>query len=155
MKIHLKYLSYVVRHKYYVYRAGRFFGVGVWQLLKHDASKFLRSEWVPYANFFYGNDRKYWSPLMRRAWKSHLARNPHHWEYWNGQEIPDRYVREMVADWAGAGKAITGKWSDLISWADENIPKMNLHPKTAEKVDKLIMYYQQFFTKMHLEQNNC
>lgn len=58
------------------------------------------------------------------AWVQHQHRNPHHWQHWVLREddgatkllpMPDRYVREMVADWAGAGRAITGKW-DPLPW---------------------------------------
>lgn len=48
-----KYLSYVIRHKWYVYLACC--ERGIWWLgLIHDLSKFRWSEFMPYARHFYG-----------------------------------------------------------------------------------------------------
>src|SRR5690349_4010162 len=127
MTRHWRYLLYVVRHKWFVYRAGRALGVGRWQLVVHDWSKFRPSEWMPYANFFYGPKPKpvrdatgYYKPTdtgdeaFDFAWLLHQKRNPHHWQWWLLPEddggvkvlpMPDRYRREMLADWRGAGLA--------------------------------------------------
>lgn len=51
---HRMYLRYVLRHKYFVYRAGRRLGVPRWRLLVHDLSKFSLTEWRAYAPYFYG-----------------------------------------------------------------------------------------------------
>ena len=49
---HLKYAGYVFRHKFYVALAC--FKQGLyWRGLTHDMSKFLPTEWTPYAEFFY------------------------------------------------------------------------------------------------------
>ena len=40
---HLRYLSYVLRHKWYVLWAGLWLGVPLWRLLIHDWSKFSRT----------------------------------------------------------------------------------------------------------------
>lgn len=92
------------------------------------------------------------------AWLFHQRRNKHHWQYWvlitddsdselrvftnrEGLKIPENYVREMIADWAGAGRAITGNW-ELGRWYYNNKNRIMLHPKTRELVDRLIeMYY--------------
>ncbi len=62
MTPHLRYLKYVLLHKWYVYHAGmllaklrgeyrwRLF----WRLLFHDFSKLSRAEWGPYVRQFYG-----------------------------------------------------------------------------------------------------
>ena len=53
MNKHLKYMWYVIRHKYYVLI--ECFKVGLyWRGIMHDWSKFLPSELIPYANFFNG-----------------------------------------------------------------------------------------------------
>ena len=51
--------------------------------------------------------------------------------------MPRKYVEEMVADWAGAGKAITGKW-DIAEWYASNKDKMILHPETRIMVEDLV-----------------
>jgi hypothetical protein len=52
-------------------------------------------------------------------------------------EMPERYVREMLADWDGAGRAITGK-SDPGGWYDRNRNKMILHENTRYLVARLL-----------------
>lgn len=61
---HLRYLKYVLLHKFYVFRAGHVIRttIGVpepawrwyWRLLVHDLSKFGPAEWSPYVEMFYG-----------------------------------------------------------------------------------------------------
>lgn len=143
MKAHLKYLSYVLRHKWFVLLAGRKLGVPLIQLLLHDWSKFLPSEWFPYARYFYASGTK--APFDV-AWNHHQKRNPHHWQYWvlkpdqghaYSLKMPERYAREMVADWVGAGRAITGK-IDVAAWYGKNRSIIDLHPETRELVEELI-----------------
>lgn len=52
-------------------------------------------------------------------------------------EMPERYVREMVADWAGAGRAITGRW-DLGASYYRTRHNQILAPETAARVDELV-----------------
>jgi hypothetical protein len=153
---HLKYLSYVIRHKVFVYRAGRKLGLGRWQLLVHDLSKFLPSEWFPYVYTFYlkqhvktGELGYYHIPgelqAFDRAWLLHQKRNPHHWQYWvliQDDEptlallMPAKYACEMVADWRGAGLA-QGK-DDLQAWYEAHKGKIVIHNVTRHTVEKLI-----------------
>lgn len=219
MRAHFKYLWYVVRHKWFVFVAGLRLRVPVWQLITHDWSKFLPSEWGPYVAYFYGNYPEYdpadpWKWNRRgyhgpttyevkqwfdRAWNHHQKRQPHHWQYWllttdkpgedwalwqmsppigpytlayknkpvaelpdddrpmeeNARylfagelcatlnrapvplEMPERYVREMVADWMGAGRAITGRW-EVAAWYAKTRNHIILHPETRAKVEALI-----------------
>ena len=51
--IYLKYLRYLLRHKYYV--AIQLLCRGyIWRGLVHDISKLRPSEMIPYARYFYG-----------------------------------------------------------------------------------------------------
>lgn len=50
-------------------------------------------------------------------------------------EMPEKYVREMVADWYGAGRAISGNW-EAYKWYRENRSKIQLHPATRVLVEK-------------------
>lgn len=43
--------------------------------------------------------------------------------------MPRDLVREMVADWMGAGRAITGRW-EAAEWYLANAQKMLLHYET-------------------------
>jgi hypothetical protein len=117
-----------------------------WAGIVHDLSKFHPREWFAYVNFFYGGKRP--DELLAqfyfdRAWNHHQKRNPHHWQYWllyrdDGSieclPMPDRYRREMLADWRGAGMAITGK-DDTRNWYFKNHTKMQLHPSTRAWIE--------------------
>jgi len=168
MKRHFKYLSYVIRHKWFVFRAGLMTGAPLWRLIIHDWSKFLPSEWFPYVHYFHQtSDEKFneWaeansqydcvelapyghfaSERFNIAWLHHQNRQPHHWQYWyliqdDGKTfpvpMPEKFVREMVADWAGAGRAITGKW-EVVQWYKENKHIMKMHPDTRALTEKVL-----------------
>lgn len=162
MIAHLKYVWYVARHKWFVLLAGLKTKAPFWYLLIHDWSKFTRAEWGPYVEKFYGgpapedlDDRvkKMREDRFQAAWRHHYTHNPHHWNFWVNEsiqygvrtaqeppyarEMPDYFVREMVADWMGAGRAITGQW-EIASWYAKNADKMILHPKTRAAVDRLV-----------------
>lgn len=163
---HWKYLKYVIRHKWYVFQFCRDLDVSLWQAVIHDWSKFMPCEWFPYVEKFYGGEPVIsYEPGSRpnheqnvsdakalrdrnfnRAWLHHQHHNPHHWQHWVLREdsgnvlalkMPSKYVREMVADWAGAGKAITGKY-DLPDWYGKNKSKMVLAENTRLLVEVLI-----------------
>lgn len=103
---YLKYLKYVIRHKWFVllecFRVELY-----WKGIVHDLSKFLPSEFFPYANHFYGKashhkdgfhaprgiktgrDKSgYYKPTdtgdlkFDFAWLLHQKRNRHHWQWW-------------------------------------------------------------------------
>ena len=149
MKRHLAYLKYVIRHKYFVYTACRIAGISFLQALLHDWTKFLPSEWRAYAETFYkpdGANQYVPSPEFELAWRHHQRRNPHHWQYWlltwdkghtTPLEMPDKYLIEMVCDWLGAGKAITGKWS-AWDWYEKNKAVIQLHPSTRATVETIL-----------------
>lgn len=152
MSKHFKYLSYIVRHKWFVFIAGLRVGVSPWLLIIHDWSKFLPSEWFPYVESFYGGwgkNRPEWVKAgFDRAWLHHQHHNPHHWQHWMLREdsgsvkllqIPIRYAREMVADWMGAGRAITGKW-EAVEWYAKNREVIQLHPQTRVAVEQILGY---------------
>ena len=103
---YLKYLKYVLRHKWFVFieccKVGHpFLG------LIHDWSKFRPNEFLPYAEHFYGetshhkdgshqpkgiktgrDETGYYKPTNTGnkefdfAWLLHQKRNRHHWQWW-------------------------------------------------------------------------
>lgn len=162
MKAHLRYLSYVARHKWWVLVAGLRTGAPLWRLVIHDWSKFTPAEWGPYVAYFYGererlkrteaDDYRYavavepYERAFDRAWLHHQHANPHHWQHWTLREdsgavkllaMPEAFVREMVADWMGAGRAITGRW-EVAEWYAKNREVIQLHPDTRPLVESLI-----------------
>lgn len=151
IKPHLQYLWYVLRHKWYVLLAGLKLNVPLWQLIVHDASKFSAIEWSPYVNRFYGAKpvvlgttgymHKSGDDLdFDAAWEHHWRNNPHHWQYWldNGipAEMPEVFIREMVADWRGAG--LTQGKPDLREWYTANRDKIVLAPRTRQLAERFI-----------------
>lgn len=154
IKAHWQYLKYVARHKWFVFLAGRRFRVSLWQLIIHDWSKFTPAEWTPYVRSFYGPWKYDERPpdvveAFDRAWLHHIHKNPHHWQHWilredDGDtkllEMPDRFVREMLADWQGAGRAITGK-DNLTDWYLENRRKIQLNSRARAELETLMAMY--------------
>lgn len=146
---HWRYMKYLARHKWFVFVAGlRVGGVPLWRLIIHDWSKLLPSEWFPYAKSFYGPQPRTTETKLRfdAAWLHHQHFNPHHWQHWvlredDGAtkilEMPTNFAREMVADWCGAGRAITGKW-EVWTWYAKNRERIMLHPATRAVVETLI-----------------
>ena len=150
MSKHWNYFKYVCKHKWFVFQAGCRLKVPLWRLIIHDWSKFTPAEWTPYANRFFGGragveDKDLDPEEFRVAWMHHIHHNPHHWEHWvfcDGGviEMPSNFVREMIADWLGAGRAITGSW-DIRSWYDKTKSKRILGQYTGIQVGHLINIY--------------
>lgn len=167
--MYTKYLKYVLKHKYYVmiecFKEGLY-----WQGVTHDMSKFLPSEFIPYANHFYGNsgdikkgrdNTGYYKPYdtgdedFDFAWLLHQKRNRHHWQWWilpkdeDGIKIlpmSKRYVEEMICDWIGAGKAQGfksskhDKYFETRNWYNTNKDKMQLHDETRLVIEEKIKH---------------
>lgn len=152
MRAHLLYGWYVIRHKWFVAVAGRKLGVPLWRLIIHDASKLTPAEWGPYVRRFYSGkagalDKTNDPDDFHHAWVHHWHHNAHHWEHWltfdgtggyRPLRMPTVLVREMVADWMGAGRAITGQW-DIIPWYSTNSTRMTLHPDVRQGVEALLV----------------
>lgn len=153
MTAHLQYLRYVLRHKWHVLRGCLRLGVPLWRALIHDWTKFTPAEWGPYVRrFAQGRGSqldKASDPIeFHMAWRHHWTRNPHHWEYWLPEPValrqedaqplpmPDTYVREMIADWHGAGMA-QGQ-PDVAGWYRAHSHTMLLHPDTRRRVEVLL-----------------
>jgi hypothetical protein len=153
---YLRYLWYVLRHKWWVLYYSRAVRADVWLCLWHDMSKFSRAEFGPYARWFYGehgvnaphaSTSAQAKEAFRSAWNHHKTRNRHHPEYWcldaHGYAIPmpERYVREMIADWMGAGRAITGKMDVHMWWASNRqrfeVP-IQMHENTVRRVEAIL-----------------
>ena len=164
---YLKYLHYMARHKWFVFIECCRLGVPLRGVI-HDISKYRLCELIPYARYFYepcGRHREiarsecgYYKPtqtgdkLFDFAWLLHQKVNDHHWQWWvlpkdDGGELvlkmADGAVREMVADWRGAGRAQrNGAWTAL--WYLENQHKMRLHPHTRAWIEHELLLIDDF-----------
>ena len=156
MKSHLSYLKYLLKHKYYVFLACLDMGVPIWNAIFHDWTKFLPSEWIVCVNTLYdqdGNRREYkFSQKFRYVRDRHYRRNKHHWQYWVllddtgaivSSEMPDVHIREMIADWIGAGMMQHG-YNDVTKWYNEHKSKMILHIETRKRVEDYLYVYGDF-----------
>lgn len=145
-----KYLDSLELHVTYVREAGERLGIDPHQLREHDNSKFSLEELPYYVRNFHGDKSD--PDGFARAWLHHIHNNPHHWQYWifsdgftpknsdvrNGVvEMPQRYAREMIADWMGASMAYTGSW-DMADWLTGNMSRIRLHPSTARYVREVL-----------------
>ena len=128
-------------------------------------SKFSPAEFPAYANRFFGKKKDdikkgrdksgYYRPYMTgddrfdEAWFHHQKKNPHHWQYWLMPKdrddeggfvlmpMPEKYVREMVCDWRGAGRAICGK-DEAVQFYRNNRERMLIHPDSERLVQKYL-----------------
>jgi len=162
MRKYIKYLNYVLRHKWYVFieccKKGQY-----WRGIMHDNSKFRLDELMPYARFFYGDYKsiqefngdvrnRYLSSGCYKekveedfdlAWLKHIHRNKHHWQHWLLQEddgslkklgMEGKYIDEMIADWNGAGMAKNGI-NDTRNWYLKNRENIKLNGRTKHIVE--------------------
>lgn len=146
MRRHWEYMKYVLRHKLFVLIAGLQLGVPPGTLIVHDWDKFLPFMWFAYARCFYkpnGEKQYVESVEFNVAWNAHQKRNKHHWQYWmlvydSGKTeclvMPDKYRREMLADWIGAGRAL-GK-PNTWEWYEANKGNIQLHTVTRFWIEK-------------------
>ena len=160
-----EYLKYVCLHKWFVFIECCKMGI-VWRGIIHDLSKFLPSEWAPYIKYFYDFFGRQWSQEkfggcgdeivfhqkildeFDLAWLLHQHRNPHHWQFWLLQEddgplknipIPMKYLKEMLCDWRGVGRAINGK-DNTLGWYLKNKDNINLNEENRRWIEKKINY---------------
>lgn len=153
--IYLKLFFKLLFHKLCVIRAGLWTKAPLWQLLIHDRSKFYPSEFPHYARKYVAKDHSDPDGYLS-CWVQHQNRNPHHWEFWvtrpkssmlefpefyfKAAPMPEKYVREMIADWMGASRTYEGHWPDVHNWMwfDKHYPDMILHTTTKERINTVI-----------------
>lgn len=160
--MHIRYLQSQLRHKWFVFLECCKLGIP-WLGIIHDWSKFLPSEWLGYARYFYGHypslaeipgdwrfrvlSREDVERQFDIAWLHHQHRNKHHWQRWlltldsarsDGKlfplPMPDRYRREMLADWRGAGRAYGNP--NTAEWYMQNRNQMQLHDDTRLWIER-------------------
>lgn len=147
-----RYLVYLLRHKWFVFEECVKLGIP-WLGIIHDLSKFSLIEFGRSAQRYCGNGEpseivKY---RYKTAWLHHQKHNKHHWFWWvvytpiPGQEydetwgclaMPDRYRKEMLADWRGSGRTF-GR-PDTQAWYLNSREKMLLNPKTRHWVGSML-----------------
>lgn len=149
MRRYWQYLKYVIRHKWFVFKAGLELDVPLWILVLHDWDKFLPFNFVAYAKTFYkpdGSKQYTESQDFTLAWNAHQKINRHHWQYWmitwdrgNTETLPmpDVYRREMLADWMGAGRALG--FPKTWEWYKKNRENIKLHTETRIWIEEQLV----------------
>ena len=143
MKMYWRYFKYVIEHKWNVFVECLKIKQPI-HGITHDLSKFLPSEFLPYANKFMGGDYAYKffevERAFEKAWLFHQHRNKHHWDYWVNSKgtaipMPSKYVMQMIADWRGMSRKFGGTAKDYY---EKNKDRLILHEKTVEIVERII-----------------
>jgi len=137
---------YLLRHKYFVFLECRKYGLYRLGFI-HDISKFSRSEFFPYTEYYFGEQAGDADATgYREAWDVHKYGNKHHWQFWVRRdehnrdvplEMPRQYALEMICDWNGAGKAKRAD-CDTRSWYIKKMSRggMVLHPATRQLIER-------------------
>lgn len=147
---YVKYLFYVLKHKYYVFKYGLKFKVPIINLIIHDWDKFLPSMIVSYTNYFYNKENKkgYLHQPMDNdqfdlSWLQHIHYNKHHWQHWILQndtdglkvlKMPEVDCLEMIADWYGAAEAQDNPY--VKGWYLKHYQDIKLHTETRNFVNQ-------------------
>lgn len=155
-----EYLKHVLSHKWYVFKECKEEGMILRGIL-HDISKFLPSEFIPYARFIYGDYPEYedrpsekYKGLCKqdvemrfnKAKLLHYNRNPHHYQFWlfcKGKNdhfiipMPLRCLKEMICDWRGTGIGTKGH-HEAYKWYEENKDNIILNRVQRRWVEKKI-----------------
>lgn len=145
-----KYFLYVLEHKKNVFIESIKLGLYI-HSITHDLSKFLPSEFIPYAKFFYETNRQNnyntsdeKNENFQKGWVHHQKRNKHHWNYWvsvtRKNEIepvpmPKKYVLQMIADWNGMSRKFGGNTKEYF---ENNKDKMILHDETIKIIESIL-----------------
>ena len=146
-----KHFKTICRHKYYVFIECCRLGIP-WRGFMHDWSKFRPTEFIASARHWTGVG----SPVAAErkvigyslAWRYHKGRNKHHWQWWhdldgydennnpihNPAPMPEKYVKEMVADMFGAARAYGSKdyKNGARQYYEKNKYEWVIHPDTQE-----------------------
>lgn len=156
----MKYFKKLLKHKFFVLYYGiRYTKAPVWNLIVHDWSKFLPYEYKRYKAYFTSEKTQEVVKEFDYGWLSHQNNNKHHWEYWitrSGHaasdrsideyyplDIPEKYIREMIADWMAASRIYTGKIPKMDGswdWFEKNwsIITNNVTEKTRDKIEEIL-----------------
>ena len=147
---------------YYCFKEGMFF-----QGITHDLNKFRPLNFLYYARYFYLKNGKgkfvrdtsgYYDASQTGdsdfdlAWHYHQRTNKHHWQYWTMARddgtfrclnMPYKYVKEMLCDWKGAGRAQgtnpDGGWKGVYDYYVVNMNRMHFTNDTRYLLEREIV----------------
>lgn len=151
-----KHFCTITRHRRLV--CGHCFRIGLyWQGLTHDLSKYSPEEFITGVRYYQGdrspNAAEREELGFSKAWLHHKGRNKHHDEYWIdislnkeeglvGNEMPLRYVAEMICDRIAACEVYKGKdYTSAAPWEyyERTRAYITIHPKTRALLEELLI----------------
>ena len=150
-KIKADYTEYIAEHKEFVHKSYEWLKDNCSemfenidaadfeeQIAEHDASKFSTEEFEPYANKWFGDGEK--TPEYEAAWEHHWQSNPHHPEYWAGEDMPIKYLLEMICDWFSFGlkKDNPKEIIEFYNTKAKDDPEKNLSAATKKQIEKYL-----------------
>ena len=159
MKSYWNYFKGLIKHKYWVFIYCLKLNVPLRIAILHDMSKFSIKEFFPYVNNFYNSDgtkksvrdstgaydTNKQSQEFKLAWINH-QRNKHHWQAWcnigdrgiiTSVDIPEKYIREMISDWCGAGMSYAGVSTPSV-WYSKNKNSIVMTKKSKTLLEKIL-----------------
>jgi hypothetical protein len=144
VKKDIDYGSYLLPHKYYVFKASRELDLPLTRALGHDLSKFKPDEWVPYSDWFNGpagitgtKDRETYLN-WRKAVDKHYIRNEHHWrpKHLEPNQVPLDVKLESIADWYGVNRAKGNTKKDFKDWFEEKRHTFPIDKPTVDEAQR-------------------
>lgn len=109
----------------------------------HDASKYSEEEFEPYAKHFFGiNKGKKEDPDFDAAWKHHYTVNKHHPQFWDGKDMPNVYILEMICDWMSFSLK-NNNIQELFAYYNNQVKNnkdsdKKLSPKTVKTIENIL-----------------
>ena len=104
----------------------------------HDNSKYSEEEFLPYTDRWHGSKKK--TKEYALAWEHHWKNNPHHPEYYNGEDMEYIYILEMICDWMSFGFK-ENDLTNIISFYREEAredKEKNFSENTIKILDEII-----------------
>lgn len=150
MKSNYDYGSYLLKHKFYVGKAGLQLDLPFTQLAVHDYNKFSPKRWDLYRQWFAteqgrsGEKDPALYKKFRRVADQHIASVPygHHW-YRNKtpiEKVPVEYRLESLADWYGVYAANHPDHSSFKDWYKKYRYRLPLDPVAKQIADQKLVY---------------
>ena len=138
------YGSYLIPHKYYVYKASREMGLPLSRALAHDNSKFRPDEWQAYSDWFNGpgglqgtrNREAFLN--FRTAVEKHYTRNEHHWrpKHLTPDQVPLDVKLESIADWYGVNRARGNTKETFKQWFERKKETFPIDKPTVNEAER-------------------
>lgn len=119
------------------------------QIEEHDKSKYSDEEFIPYAEYYYGENKHKDTPEFEVAWEHHYKNNPHHPEYWGkNNDMPLSCIIEMICDWWSFSWKADNK-NEIFTWWKENKSEKEqyMSDATLSKVEEILEHLQNSLQK--------